>query len=317
MRKLYVIVSLFLILIIILFIGQSCSVKEGYSPCMINDTKRISGSFTTKQCQDYCSNINNRKIEIAEVISNIYYNIGKPNRPNRGIYFNLDRIEGLKLLKQAGKISSFSRNSTNNSYTLTVYHYRNYTKIGRINVICFDQREGRIHGRLIPYKKKNYFKVGDILSYKPITPNIKTVLVPRTIKKGRYFKLNNLQELKNMVGNNIHNKRFVIKQYRNNNMINQGMIIIWVGGVNGLHGRYDPYGRSKPNDWKIGDVISLRELSKDKLLNENEKYGCKYSISDSNLVGNNRGECLISYGSQQNTGDLNCKNYKVYKNDKY
>ena len=40
-------------------------------------------------------------------------------------------------------------------------------------------------------------------------------------------------------------------------MINQGMIIIWFGGVNGLHGRYDPYGRSKPNDWKKGDVLLI------------------------------------------------------------
>ena len=92
MRKLYVIVSLFLILIIILFIGQSCSVKEGYSPCMINDTKRISGIFTIKQCQDKCSNKNNKKVEIAQVISNTLYHNKKFNR---GIYFILDRIDGL------------------------------------------------------------------------------------------------------------------------------------------------------------------------------------------------------------------------------
>lgn len=313
MRKLYVIVSLFLILIIILFIGQSCSVKEGYSPCMINDTKRISGNFTTKQCQDYCSNINNRKIEIAEVISNTLYYKGKFNR---GIYFILDRIEGLKLLKQAGKISSFSKNSTGRSYKLKVYHYRNNRKIGRINIECFDKREGTIHGTLNPYRNINYFKVGDILSYKPITSNIKTILVSQTLRGKRYFKLNNLKELQNMVGKNIHNQKFVIRQYRNNKMIKQSKVIIWTTGVNGIHGRYEPYKKSKRNDWEIGDVLSLTTLSKDRLLNEDEKYGCKYSISDSNLVGNNRGECLISYGSDQNTGDLNCKNYKVYKNDK-
>ena len=64
-----------------------------------------------------------------------------------------------------------------------------------------------------------------------------------------------------MVGNNIHGKKFMIRQYRNNKMIKQSEVIIWTTGVNNIHGRYNPYKRSKRNDWEIGDVLSLTELS--------------------------------------------------------
>jgi len=50
--------------------------------------------------------------------------------------------------------------------------------------------------------------------------------------------------------------KFSVNQWRDDKLIWSGLVIVWDNG-NGIHGRREPYGAAKDNQWKEGDVITI------------------------------------------------------------
>jgi len=91
-------------------------------------------------------------------------------------------------------------------------------------------------------------------------PNPKGVTVTHTkhpwAKSGRYFYFTKKAWV-DEIGAYGKDGKFFVNQWRDAKLIWSGVVIVWDNG-NGIHGRREPYGAAKANQWKAGDVITKK-----------------------------------------------------------